>query len=95
MATHLNAIAIPREALQQIDELHVVFVRKEAGVYEPRVVTRLGAVKSPEGGELALVEGNLRVGELVVTTGALLLRTEVVPNGIGADCADDHPPGGA
>lgn len=78
-----SAIVVPRESIQRIGELEVVFVRTQLGVYEPRVVERLGAR-----GDEVDVEGTLKAGEEVVTTGAVLLRTEAVPGSIGAGCCE-------
>jgi cobalt-zinc-cadmium efflux system membrane fusion protein len=60
----------------------VVFVRTGEGVYEPRVVRRHGR------GERVQVEGRVSAGDEVVTTGAVLLRTEVVPGSVGAGCCE-------
>jgi cobalt-zinc-cadmium efflux system membrane fusion protein len=56
-------------------------------VYEPRVVERHG------GAERVQVEGRLRAGDQVVTTGAVLLRTEIMPGSIGAGCCEVTPRG--
>lgn len=82
------AVSVPRSAVQRVGAHHVVFVRTAPGVYEPRVVTRHGA------GEVVQVEGNLRDGDAVVTTGAVLLRTEILPGSIGAGCCEVEPLGG-
>lgn len=83
-----SAISVPREAVQRVGKLDVVFVRTGPGVYEPRVVQRVGD------GEMVAVEGRLRSGDAVVTTGAVLLRTEIMPGSIGAGCCEVDPPGG-
>lgn len=82
-------LAVPRDALQRVDDLDLVFVRVEAGLYEPRVVTRLG-----EKAQDVFVEGRLKAGDQVVTTGSVLLRTEVVPGSIGAGCCEIEEAGG-
>ncbi len=82
------ALAVPREAVQKIGELDVVFVRVEPGLFEPRVVARLGEKAAD-----ILVEGRLKAGENVVTTGSFLLRTEAVPGSIGAGCCEIEEPG--
>ncbi|MBI4819697.1 MAG: efflux RND transporter periplasmic adaptor subunit [Deltaproteobacteria bacterium] len=76
------AVSVPRAAVQRVGDLEVVFVRVHAGTYEPRVVRRSGD------GDLVQVEGRVREGEAVVTTGAVLLRTEVMPGSIGAGCCE-------
>ncbi|MBL9101591.1 MAG: efflux RND transporter periplasmic adaptor subunit [Myxococcales bacterium] len=83
-----SAVSVPREAVQRVGKLDVVFVRTRQGVYEPRVVKRSGD------GEMVAVKGRLQNGDAVVTTGAVLLRTEVMPGSIGAGCCEFDPPGG-
>ncbi len=82
------AVFVPRAAVQRIGERHVVFVRLSKGVYAPRVVRRSG------GGDLVELEGPVQGGDAVVTTGAVLLRTEIMPGSIGAGCCEVDPPGG-
>ena len=60
-------------------------MRTRPGVYEPRVVDRRG------GSERVHVEGRVRPGDDVVTTGAVLLRTEIMPGSIGAGCCEIAP----
>jgi cobalt-zinc-cadmium efflux system membrane fusion protein len=81
------AVSVPRDAVQRVGDREVVFVRTAAGVYQPRVVTRHG------GGDLVQIEGNVRDGDAVVTTGAILLRTEIMPGSIGAGRCEVEPPG--
>ncbi len=83
-----SAVSVPREAVQRVGKLDVVFVRTGPGVYEPRVVKRFGD------GETVAVRGRLKDGDAVVTTGAVLLRTEIMPGSIGAGCCEVEPPGG-
>lgn len=88
IGTLRSGVTVPRAAVQRVGEREVVFVRTAQGVYEPRVVQRHG------GGDLVQVEGLVQVGDLVVTTGAVLLRTEIMPGSIGAGCCEVDPPGG-
>jgi cobalt-zinc-cadmium efflux system membrane fusion protein len=81
----VSRVSVPRAAVQRVGEHEVVFVRRERGVYEPRVVERHGD------GELVQVAGRLTPGDQVVTTSAVLLRTEVMPNSIGAGCCEVAP----
>ena len=37
-----RAVAVPRDAVQRVGDLEVVFVREKPGVYQPRVVRRYG-----------------------------------------------------
>ncbi len=80
-----NAVSVPRSAVQRVDKQEVVFVRTAQGVYEPRVVERLG------GGPVVQVLGRIAKGDAVVTTGAVLLRTEIMPGSIGAGCCEVEP----
>jgi len=88
MSAATAAVSVPREAVQRVGKLDVVFVRTGPGVYEPRVVKRSGD------GTMVAVKGRLRDGDAVVTTGAVLLRTEIMPGSIGAGCCEVEPPGG-
>lgn len=83
-----SAVSVPRSAVQRVGERDVVFVRTAQGVYQPRVVRRYG------GGDIVQVEGSVRAGDAVVTTGAILLRTEIMPGSIGAGCCEVEPVGG-
>ncbi|PRQ08281.1 efflux RND transporter periplasmic adaptor subunit [Enhygromyxa salina] len=81
-------VAVPRAAVQRVGARELVFVRTDVGVYEPRVVRRLS------GGDLVQIEGRVAVGDEIVTTGAVLLRTEIMPGSIGAGCCEVEAPGG-
>ena len=81
-------LTVPRAAVQRVGARELVFVRTEVGVYEPRVVRRRG------GGESVEIEGRVAPGDEVVTTGAVLLRTEIMPGSIGAGCCEVDAPGG-
>lgn len=83
-----TSVSVPRAAVQRVGEHEVVFVRTAQGIYEPRVVQRFGE------GPRVQVEGRVQAGDAVVTTGAVLLRTEIMPGSIGAGCCEVEPPGG-
>lgn len=74
--------SVPRGAVQRVDDHEVVFVRLAPRVFEPRVVRRFGD------GPVVVVEGRVAPGDPVVTTGAVLLRTEILPGSIGAGCCE-------
>lgn len=77
-----GGVRVPREAVQRVEDHEVVFVRLAPRVFEPRVVRRFGD------GSLVLIEGSVEPGEPIVTTGAVLLRTEILPGSIGAGCCE-------
>lgn len=83
-----SGVSVPRAAIQRVGEHEVVFVRTQPGVYETRRVERRG------GGDPVTVAGNVHEGDAVVTTGAVLLRTEIMPGSIGAGCCEVTPPSG-
>ncbi len=84
-----TAVSVPRSAVQRVGDREVVFVRSAEGTYEPRVVQRYGD------GERVQIEGRVQAGDAVVTTGAILLRTEIMPGSIGAGCCEVEPPRGS
>ncbi len=81
-------VAVPRAAVQRVGARELVFVRTAPGIYEPRVVRRRG------GEGLVEIAGRVAVGDEVVTVGAVLLRTEVMPGSIGAGCCEVDVPEG-
>ena len=83
-----SALIVPRSAIQRAEGRELIFVRTEAGVYQPRIVKRHGD------GELVTVEGKLKEGDEIVTSGAILLKTELLPGSIGAGCCEAEGPGG-
>ena len=87
--TVYNALVVPRRAVQRVDEQSVVFVRTGQGVYEPRIVS-LGR-SDPD---VVEIHGAVRRGDRIVTDGAFLLKTELVPGSIGAGCCEVEAPGG-
>ena len=68
---------------QGVGEVNLVFVRQEQGVY----VARRVRVLAREGGRVRIA-GGVHVGDLVVTTGSFLLKTETLKDSIGAGCCD-------
>jgi cobalt-zinc-cadmium efflux system membrane fusion protein len=79
-----GAILLPRDAVQIAEGHSLVFVRTAAGVYEPKTVE----VRPAQDQQVAVLAG-LDAGADVVTTGAFLLKTEILKDSIGAGCADD------
>lgn len=77
------AVVVPRIAVQSAGGVDLVFVRLAVDEYETRRVRRSGGTLD----SVVLVSG-VKPGELVVTTGAFLLKTETLKDSIGAGCCD-------
>jgi len=84
-----DSATVPLEAVQRVEDEEVVFVRVGDGVFEPRTVQT-----ERSDGQRVQVSGAIRDGEAVVTTGAFLLRTELMRESIGAGCCEVHAPKG-
>jgi cobalt-zinc-cadmium efflux system membrane fusion protein len=78
-----QALLVPKEAVQFAEDRPVVFVKRESTVFEP-VAVALGQ------SDRATVEvtSGLTAGMEVVTTGAFLLKTEILKESIGAGCCE-------
>ncbi|NTX07941.1 efflux RND transporter periplasmic adaptor subunit [Myxococcus sp. CA040A] len=83
VAAEHQALLVPRAAIQRAEGRTLVFVKKDAGLYEP-VVVELGAGTR----EAVEVVKGLSEGQEVVTTGAFLLKTEILKESIGAGCCE-------
>ena len=81
------AVVVPRESVQRLGEQQVVFVRARGGVYDT-VPVQLGRSSN----ELVEVIGPVAISDQVVTTGAFLLKTELLKDSIGAGCCDVEGP---
>jgi len=82
-ATEADVLEVPSAAVQSHPNGAIVFVRTGETTFEPRAVEVLR-----QGSAVAQVRGALKVGDAVVTTGAFLLKTELVKGSIGAGCCD-------
>jgi cobalt-zinc-cadmium efflux system membrane fusion protein len=82
-----QAVQVPRTALQQAKGVNLVFVRLAEDQYEARRVKVASA-----NGNLVAVSSGLKPGEMVVTAGSFLLKTETMKEGIGAGCCDVEAP---
>jgi cobalt-zinc-cadmium efflux system membrane fusion protein len=78
-----SVVSVPRNAVQKVKAVRLVFVRLGEDLFEARRVT-LGV----EDGAFVEVTRGLKPGEEVVTTGAFLLKTETLKDSIGAGCCD-------
>lgn len=84
VADEREAMLVPKAAVQRAEGRAVVFVVKKTGVYEP-VAVQLGA----KVGDAVEIVSGLSSGDEVVTTGAFLLKTEILKDSIGAGCCGD------
>lgn len=79
-----EAVFVPEAAVQRKDDADVVFIPQGDASYRPQRVTtrRTGSADAVE------VTWGLKPGQRVVTTGAFLLKTEIMKGSIGAGCCD-------
>jgi membrane fusion protein, heavy metal efflux system len=84
-----EAILVPRDAIQQAEGRTLVFVREGPVTFRP-VRVDVGAST----GEVVEVRAGLAPGAEVVTSGAFLLKTELLKDSIGAGCCEPGPVGG-
>lgn len=78
-----NAVTVPVASVQRAEGQAFVFVRTGEASFEARRVT-IGNSDD----KVAEVRGGLKAGEVVATTGAFLLKTEVLKGAIGAGCCE-------
>jgi cobalt-zinc-cadmium efflux system membrane fusion protein len=78
-----KAVLVPRAAVQEAKGVQLVFVP----VTDAEFVTRRVRT-SPSDGEFVAVTAGLDAGELIVTEGSFLLKTEILKESIGAGCCD-------
>jgi len=79
-----KALTVAKAAVQRHDDTDLVFLVDRPGVYRPqRIKSRpLG------GGDTLEVSWGLKSGQEVVTSGAYLLKTEIMKGSIGAGCCE-------
>jgi cobalt-zinc-cadmium efflux system membrane fusion protein len=77
------ALLVPKEAVQWEGCCNVAFVRRTASEFEPRKL-----LLGHDTGDAFEVMQGLSAGDVVVTTGSFLLRTELQKGSIGAGCCD-------
>jgi cobalt-zinc-cadmium efflux system membrane fusion protein len=83
-----QSLVVPRDAVQWEGASFVVFVQKDRNrpdQYEPRRVL----IGRQDGDRFELPWADVQLGELVVTTGSFLLKTEIMKGSIGAGCCGD------
>lgn len=81
------ALVVPKESVQWEGCCNIVFVRQEPTLFEPRKVTLSYAT-----GNYYVVEDGLNEGEVVVSAGSFLLKTELLKGSIGAGCCEAGGP---
>ena len=86
-AAGTSAVFVPRLAVQEAKGVNLVFVRLAEDQYEARRVRLASST-----GNLVAVNSGVKAGEVVVTTGSFLLKTETMKEGIGAGCCDVEAP---
>lgn len=78
IAEHTGAVTIPHEALSVEDGQNVVYVEKNPGTFEPRIVT-LGIDESEQ---YEVIQG-LKTGERIVVEGGFFIKSERQKEKIG------------
>jgi len=78
-----ETVLVPRMAVQRVAEIDLVFVAVAVGEYEARRVK----TGTREGDRVEVTAG-LAPGEIVVTEGSFLLKTETLKGSIGAGCCE-------
>jgi cobalt-zinc-cadmium efflux system membrane fusion protein len=81
-----DAVLVPRDAVQRAEGHALVFLRTGDGVFKP-VAVELAETT----GDAVAVKG-IDPGADVVTTGAFLLKTEILKDSIGAGCCENERP---
>jgi len=81
--TASQALVLPESAVQRAGDVNLVFVRETVDSYLARRVRVLARQ-----GDRVRIAGGVEVGDMVVTTGSFLLKTETLKDSIGAGCCD-------
>lgn len=81
-----ETVVVPRDAIQRAEGQALVFVRTSERTFQPLSV----AVGEPVGDGVAVT--GLAPGSEVVTSGAFLLKTEIMKDSIGAGCCESERP---
>jgi cobalt-zinc-cadmium efflux system membrane fusion protein len=79
------SLAVPTSAIQTIDGVPFVFVRKEPALF---AATRVESAGRTSDGQTAIRRG-LAADDQVVTAGSYILRSEFLKSLLGAGCVDD------
>ena len=79
-----KAVTVAKSAVQRYENADLVFLPQKENVYRPQ---RIKTKPSGRADTLEVTWG-LKPGQEVVTTGAFLLKTEIMKGSIGAGCCD-------
>ncbi len=79
-----KAVTVAKSAVQRFENADLVFMPQQGNVYRPQ---RIKTKPSGRGDTLEVIWG-IKPGQEVVTTGAFLLKTEIMKGSIGAGCCD-------
>jgi membrane fusion protein, heavy metal efflux system len=79
-----KAVTVSKSAVQRYEHADLVFLPQKENVYRPQ---RIKTKPSGRADTLEVTWG-LKAGQQVVTTGAFLLKTEIMKGSIGAGCCD-------
>lgn len=81
----VDGYLVPKGAVQWDGCCNLVFVKKNNTTFEPRKITI-----DDEWQQNFVVHAGLRDGEMIVTKGSYLLKTEIQKGNIGAGCCEEH-----
>ncbi|MCP4155783.1 MAG: efflux RND transporter periplasmic adaptor subunit, partial [bacterium] len=81
----ISGYMVPREAVQWDGCCNLVFVKTNETTFVPRKI----AIHDQWRGNY-IVRSGIRDGELIVTKGSYLLKTEILKGNIGAGCCEEH-----
>lgn len=80
------ALAVPTGAIQTIDGVPFVFVRKEPALY---AATRVELANGSSSGGISAIRSGLAANDSIVSEGSYILRSEFLKSLLGAGCVDD------
>ncbi len=83
LAAERPTVMVPRDAIQRVAEIQLLFVELAPGEYEARRI-KTGV---NEGADVEIITG-IKAGESVVTKGSFQLKTETLKGSIGAGCCE-------
>lgn len=86
VAPRTGTLMVPTSAVQWEGCCNIAFVRRSDVLFEPRKL-RLGVATDRH----HVVVDGLSEGDVVVTTGSFLLKTEILKGSIGAGCCEVEP----